>query len=95
MSEFLEELLNQHMSLLNSFEKTRTLHLFEMKELDIELKNRTKQKKTALKIQIHNLEVKNEGFLKELEMKNSVINEIRSTFEENLKVLLFFFVSLE
>jgi len=86
MSEFLEELLNHHVSLLSRFEKLENQHFFELKELKLSLKNRNKQKKTALKLQMHQIETFSQSLKQELELKNNNIAELRMAFDENLKV---------
>ena len=91
MSEFLEELLNQHLFLLTKLEKDKSQHFFELKELGITLKNRKKQKQTSLKLQVHELQSQITLQQKEIEQKNQIISELRKTFDENLKV--FFLIS--
>ena len=88
MSEFLEELLNQHVSLLSRFEKLENQHFFELKELKLSLKNRNKQKKTTLKMQLHQLETLVNTLRQDLDDRNRNIADLRTSFDENLKVYI-------
>lgn len=86
MSEFLEEMLNEHLSLLSRFEKLETQRFFELKELKISLKNRNKQKKTSLKLRIHQMESLTASLRQDLEQKTKSFAELRTVLEETLQV---------